>query len=130
MPHNSLSSLMIVVVEDHDDSPRALGLFLGQAGANVVLASNAVEAIDAIKNKRPSLVLSDIQLPGCDGFQLLRDIRALGSNAGGSVPVIAISGFLNQEDRTRILSAGFQGFLPKPFSPETLLETISTVLAD
>jgi CheY-like chemotaxis protein len=121
---------MIVVVEDHDDSPRALGLFLGQAGANVVLASNAVEAIDAIKNKRPSLVLSDIQLPGCDGFQLLREIRALGSNAGGSVPVIAISGFLNQEDRTRILSAGFQGFLPKPFSPETLLETISTVLAD
>jgi CheY-like chemotaxis protein len=74
-------------------------------------------------------VLSDIQMSNSDGFELLREIRALGPNAGGDVPVIAISGFIRQADRTRILDAGFQGFIPKPYTPERLLETILTVLA-
>jgi CheY-like chemotaxis protein len=130
MDHDSLSALTIVVVEDHDDSRRALGLFLGHLGAHVALASNAAEAIDKIKDARPNLVLSDIQLPDRNGFELLREIRALGSSGGGTVPVIALSGFLTGADRTRMLRAGFHGFLPKPFHPERLLETIQTVLAD
>ena len=70
MPPNRLSGLTIVVVEDHDDVRRYLGLFLEQLGANVVLARNAFEGLDAVKNNHPNLVLSDIKMPGVDSFEL------------------------------------------------------------
>jgi CheY-like chemotaxis protein len=64
-----------------------------------------------------------------DGFELLREIRALGPDEG-RVPVIAMTSLLAHADRTRILNAGFQGFLQKPFTPSKLLQTILTVLND
>ena len=67
-------------------------------------------------------------MPGRDGFALLSDIRALGPDAGGDVPVIAMTALVTQVDRTRILAAGFKAFLPKPFTPETLVKTILAVL--
>ena len=109
---------------------RYLGLFLDRMGANVVVARNAFEGLEAIKNNHPNLVLSDIKMPGMDGFELLREIRALGPNAGGSVPVIAMTAYVTHADRARILNAGFQGCLPKPFTPDKLVETILTVLND
>ena len=113
MPPNTLSGLTIVVVEDHDDSRRYLGLFLGRLGANVVVARDAVEGLEAIRNNHPNLVLSDIAMPGVDGFALLREIRALGPDAGGGVPFIALTALVAQAERTRILNAGFQACLPK-----------------
>jgi CheY-like chemotaxis protein len=128
IPANPFSDLTIIVVEDHDDARRYLGLFLGHLGANVLLARNASEGLDAIKNNFPDLVLSDINMPGMDGFELLREIRALGSDAGGSVPVIAMTALVTYADRAPILNAGFQVCLPKPFTPRKLKETILTVL--
>jgi CheY-like chemotaxis protein len=78
MSSSSLNDLAIVVVEDHDDARRYLDLFLGQLGAKVVVASNAFEGLRAIKNTLPNLVLSAIQMPGMDGYELLGNIRALG----------------------------------------------------
>jgi CheY-like chemotaxis protein len=130
MSPNRLSNLTIVVVEDHDDARRYLGLYLDRLGANVVVARNAFEGLEAIKNTHPNLVLSDIAMPGMDGFGLLREIRALGPDASGSVPVIAMTALVTHADRARILSAGFQAYLPKPFSPDKLVETILTVLND
>ena len=130
MSPNRLSNLTIVVVEDHDDARRYLGLFLDRLGANVVVARNAFEGLEAIKNNHPNLVVSDIKMPGMDGFELLREIRALGPDAGGSVPVIAMTAFVTHADRARILNAGFQACLPKPFTPDKLVETILTVLND
>jgi CheY-like chemotaxis protein len=89
-----------------------------------------LKAIEAIKNNRPNLVLSDISMPDRDGFDLLRDIRALGPDAGGSVPVVAMTALVSRRDRARMLDAGFQACLPKPFTVEELLETILTVLND
>jgi CheY-like chemotaxis protein len=129
MRPNRLSDLTIVVVEDHDDVRRYLGLFLERLGANVVLARNAFEGLDAIKSNRPDLVLSDIKMPGVDGFELLREIRALGPDEG-NVAVIAMTALLAQADRARVLNAGFQAFLQKPFTPGKLLQTILTVLND
>ena len=130
MPSDPLRDVVIVVVEDHDDARRYLGIYLRQLGAKVFEASNAVEGFQAIKNNHPSLVLSDIMMPGADGFELLRQIRGLGSDAGGSVPVIAMTALVGQEERTRILDAGFRACLPKPFTPDRLLSTILTVLKD
>ena len=128
MPPKPLTGLTIVVVEDHDDSRMYLGLFLRRLWANVVLARNAVEGLETIRNSHPILVVSDITLPGVDGFEFLREIRALGPDAGGSVPVIAMTALVVQADRSRILDAGFQAYLPKPFSPDRLVETILTVV--
>ena len=128
MSPNRLSNLTIVVVEDHDDTRRYLGLFLDRLGANVVLARNGVEGLEAIKRSRPNLILSDIKMPGRDGYELLREIRALGSDAGGSVPVIAMTALITHADRARVLNAGFQACLPKPFTPAKLVETVLTVL--
>ena len=129
MSPSRFSNITIVVVEDHDDARRYLGLFLDGMGANVVLARNGFEGLESIKNNHPNLVLSDIKMPGMDGFELLRKIRALGPDAGGSVPVIAMTAYGRHADRARILNAGFQGCLPKPFTPDKLVETILTVLA-
>jgi CheY-like chemotaxis protein len=122
------SDLTIVIVEDHDDARRYLGLFLGNLGANVLLARDAFEGFDAIKNNFPNLVLSDINMPGKDGFELLRELRALGSNGGCSVPVIAMTALVTHADGARMLNAGFQACLAKPFTPDNLVKTILAVL--
>jgi CheY-like chemotaxis protein len=130
MSSNRLSNLTIVVVEDHDDARTSLGLFLKYSGANVVLAKNAFEGIEAVKNSRPNIVLSDISMPDRDGWGLLRDIRALGPHAGGGVPVVAMTALVTRADRGRVLDAGFQACLPKPFSVEDLVETILSFAND
>jgi CheY-like chemotaxis protein len=127
MSSSRLSNLTIVVVEDHRDTRMFLGIFLDHLGAKVVMTGNAVEGLAAVKTYHPNLVLSDISMPGRDGFGLLSDIRDLEVDAGGNVPVIAMTTFV---DRSRILKAGFKGFLSKPFSPETLVEAILTALND
>ena len=127
---NRLSNLTIVVVEDHDDSRRFVGLFLDRLGATVVLASNGFEGLEATKNSRPNVVVSDIQMPGMNGFELLRAIRAFGPDAGGNVPVIAMTAFVTYGDRARLLNAGFQACLLKPFTPDKLSEAILAVLND
>jgi CheY-like chemotaxis protein len=128
MSHNRFSNLTIVVVEDDDDMRGYLGAFLSRLGAKVVAARNALEGVEAVKTYRPNIVLSDIVIPGRDGFDLLGDIRSLGPDAGGNVPVIAMSALVIDADRARILNAGFQACLPKPFGPTKLVETILTVL--
>ena len=100
------------------------------AWCEVVLARNGFEGLEATKNSHPNLVVSDIQMPGMNGFELLREIRAFGPEAGGGVPVIAMTAFVTYADRARILNAGFQACLPKPFTPDKLSEAILTVLND
>ena len=128
MPPKPLSDLMIVIVEDHDDTRKSIGSYLDGLGANVIEARNAFEGLEVIKNNRPDLVLCDIQMPGGDGFELVRGIRLLESDSGGSVPVIAMTAFLRPADRARIINAGFQACLSKPFTPNRLVETILTLL--
>jgi CheY-like chemotaxis protein len=123
-----LSHITIVVVDDNSDVRRFVGAFLAHLGAEIAVAQSALEGLEAIKTHRPDLVLSDISMPGRDGFDLLKDIRALAPDAGGSVPVIAMTALVNHLDGARFLTAGFQAFLPKPFNPDKLVEIIQTVL--
>jgi CheY-like chemotaxis protein len=129
MPPN-LSNITIIVVEDDNAIRRYVGAFLERSGANVVSARNGREGLEAIKNNHPNMVLSDIKMPEMDGFGLMREIRALGLDAGGSVPVVAMTACPIQGERASILDAGFQACLPKPFTPDKLLETILAVLND
>jgi CheY-like chemotaxis protein len=126
----SLNNLTIIVVEDDNEVRKHVGAFLDRSGAKVVVARNGTEGLEAVKNSHPNMVLSDIKMPGMDGFGLLREIRALGPDTGGSVSVIAMTPLITQGERASMLYAGFQACLPKPFTPDSLLETILTVLND
>jgi CheY-like chemotaxis protein len=128
MSPDCLADLKIVLVEDHDDARRYLELFLSDLGAKVVVARNGHEGLKAVKDSSPDLVLSDIKMPGMDGLELLDEIRALGSDAANSVPVIAMSAYFSRTDGDRINRAHFRACLPKPFTPDKLVETILGVL--
>lgn len=127
MTLNRLKNITIVVVEDDEDTRMYLSIFLGQFGANVA-AEDALKGLAAVKTCKPNLVVSDITMPGRDGFGLLRDIRALGPDAGGSIPVVAMTALVTHVDRARILHAGFQAYVPKPSNPDELVKAILTVL--
>jgi CheY-like chemotaxis protein len=129
LPAN-LRNLTIIVVEDDNDVRRHVGAFLVRSGAKVVVAKNGLEGLEAIKNNAPNMVLSDLKMPVMGGFGLLREIRALGPEAGGSVPVIAMTACVVKGENTSLIDAGFQACLPKPFTPDKLLETILAVLED
>ena len=130
MSPNRLSKLTIVLVDDSPDVRRHVSAYLSHLGVNVAVAENAIEGLQAVKTYCPNLVLSDISMPGRDGFELLCDIQALEPDGRSRVPVIAMTALVTLVDRARILSAGFKTFLPKPFTPETLVKTILRTLDD
>src|SRR6266481_6107883 len=107
MPPKILSGVTIVIVEDHDDVRSVLAQFLRQQGARVIGCSNAYNALGAVVQEHPDLVLSDIGLPDGDGFQLLQGIRSLRPEIGGNTPVIAMSALGATTTNHRALAAGF-----------------------
>ena len=124
----SLHNRTIVIVEDHDDTRYFLARFLANQGAHVFASPDAASALQTVLNQRPDVVLSDICLPDRDGFQLLRDIRALGPENGGTVPVIAMTAYGVIADEYQTAAAGFQKHLGKPFGPDELLEAVQKML--
>ena len=101
---------------------------MSDLGAKVVVARNGHEGLKTVKDSSPDLVLSDIKMPGMDGLELLDEIRALGPDAANSVPVFAMSAHFSRTDGDRINRAHFRACLPKPFTPDKLVETILGVL--
>jgi CheY-like chemotaxis protein len=124
----ALHDKLIVLVEDHDDFRYFVSEFLIRHGATVMASSGAPEALRLVEQYRPSVVLTDIGLPGRNGFQLLQDIRALDPLKGGTVPVIAMTAFGQIVDRRRTIAAGFQSYLAKPFRPDELLEAVKSLI--
>ena len=125
---SSRLSCTIIVVEDHDGARTHGGSFLRSLGAKVILAKDGIEGLDAVKKHHPDLVITDLQMPRMDGFQLLHEIRRLKSSVGGSVPVIAMTAFATVLESARGMGAGFQGWMQKPFTREKLVATILAVL--
>ena len=123
-----LDNLRIVVVDDHKEVRSVLAHFLSGLGAIVGECENADDALRLVPRLRPDLVLSDIAMPGKDGFELLREIRSLDSSSGGEVPVVAITGLSRPLDKMWVPTAGFDAVLLKPFTPEALLRVIDGLL--
>jgi two-component system CheB/CheR fusion protein len=123
----ALQNTTIVIVEDHSEIRFPIAVFLKRLGAKVFTASDASEGLWTIRATRPNVVLVDIQLPDQDGYELLRDIRAV-EGEGSRVPVIAMTAYPLTFGRTSTLGAGFQEQLIKPFSPGDLLRVIESVL--
>ena len=114
--------LRVLVVDDAPDVTELLALLMSHAGYEVATAFSATEAFDAARAGRFDAVISDIGMPGMNGYQLAEALRALPGYR--STPLIAVTGFTHIEDRERAHRAGFDLFLHKPINPSDLLDAV------
>jgi CheY-like chemotaxis protein len=120
-----LRGLRVLVVDDDEDSNTVVGTLLRTRGASVQTACSVSDALAIAESWRPDVVVSDIAMPGEDGIMLL---RALQDRCGaiGSVPAIALTAYGSGADRRRLLDAGFQAHVAKPFDPVHLAAVVET----
>jgi CheY-like chemotaxis protein len=124
----ALTGLHILVVDDESETRDLLGYVLEQCGCQLVLAANAREALDALRDAKFDVLVSDIGMPEVDGYALIRSIRALPATQGGLIPAVALTAYARSEDRTMALRAGFDVHLTKPIDPAELLVVIATLV--
>ena len=122
-----LSGVRVLFVEDDADSRMLIRRLLKDAGAEVLETERAAEALGALADFKPHVLLSDLGMPTMDGYALIREIRAQ-NGSFQQLPAIALTAFARAEDRRRCLLAGFQMHLSKPVSRKELIESIATVL--
>lgn len=124
-PH--LRGLHVLVVDDDNDARQLVASILEDCGCRTTLAQSAQEAMTKLTDEVPDLLLSDIGMPGEDGYELIRKVRALPTAKGGDIPAAAITAFARPEDRRRMLNAGYSIHLPKPVEPAELVAVVSTL---
>ncbi|RMF48316.1 MAG: response regulator [Deltaproteobacteria bacterium] len=112
----------VLIIEDNADNARILTYALERAGLRVRHARTGEDGLDQIRARRPDLVVMDIGLPGIDGIETTRRLRAFEPK----LPVVAITSFAMKGDREQVLAAGCNGYLEKPFDPITVVENILT----
>lgn len=112
-----------LVVDDSRDVTEMLAMFLRHAGYEAVLAFSALEALDVARTGEFDIIVSDIGMPGMNGYELAVALRELPGCR--TTPMIAVTGFSAYEDRGRALQSGFNEHLTKPINPQTLLELIA-----
>jgi signal transduction histidine kinase/ActR/RegA family two-component response regulator len=120
-----LAGVRVLVVDDEQDTRRLISTVIAQSGAEVTACASAGEALEALKTWRPHILLSDIGMPGEDGYALIKQVRALPPERGGRTPAAALTAYARDEDRGRALAAGYQLHIAKPFNPRELLAAVS-----
>jgi CheY-like chemotaxis protein len=126
----NLGGLRILVVDDEADARDLLAIRLRQYGADVITASSAEAAMGALAQEgpRPDLIVSDIAMPGEDGYSLMRRVRALDPEQGGRIPAIAVTAYSRTEDRVQAMTAGFQMHISKPVNASELAHAITSII--
>lgn len=124
----SLSGLKIVVVDDEPDSRDFVAFVLEQAGAEIVALSSASEVLRSILHIQPDLLVSDIGMPGIDGYMLIESIRTQLPAPASQVCAIALTAYAGEANERQVLNAGFQRHLSKPIDPAELLATVSQLV--
>lgn len=125
----NLAGLRILVVDDDIDTDELLTVMLEDLGASVTAVTSAGEALEIIAKSPPDLLLSDIGMPGIDGYMFIRLIRAMPPEKGGQIPAIALTAYAGELNQKKALAAGFQMHLAKPVEIEELLKITAEILA-
>ncbi|MGQ4648306.1 response regulator [Lyngbya aestuarii] len=120
-----VKGLRLLIVDDNSDSRELLTLLFEEEGAEVIAVKSASEAIEVLEHIQPDILLSDILMPGEDGYSLIRKVRKRELERGGEIPAIAVTVAARTEDRARALSAGFHSHISKPLNLECLLATVA-----
>lgn len=115
-----LQGVRVLVVDDEPDSNAAVQAVLVRCGAEVRVAASAQQALEIFGRWRPDVLVSDIGMPGEDGYSLIAKVRGRAPEAGGDVPALAVTAYARGEDGVRTLAAGFQAHLAKPIEPSEL----------
>jgi CheY-like chemotaxis protein len=122
---DSLRGLKVLVVDDDAEAHEPIRRVLEDYGAEVVAVRSATAALDAIPQHLPDVIVSDIGMPGRDGYDLIRAIRALPRHRGGAIPAIALTGFGTAEERARALNAGYMNHFAKPIEATVLVAVVA-----
>ena len=125
---SSIGGRRVLLVDDDADSRELLELVFSRKGAVVQTARSVPEALERMAEVVPELIVSDIGMPGEDGYSFMRKVRALSREQGGLVPSIALTGFAREDDADRVRDAGFHAHMPKPVEPKNLLALVEQLL--
>ena len=121
-----LMGLRALVVDDEPDSNDAVSMILSSAGAEVRVAASVRGAMEELDHWAPSVIVSDIGMPGEDGYELVRRVRALESGLA-AIPAVALTAYAASVDRIRVFSSGFQAHVTKPIEPAELVAVVQSV---
>jgi PAS domain S-box-containing protein len=123
-----LQGVHIMIVDDEPDTREILRLLMGQLGADVRVCASSNEAMGVMSDWNPDVIVSDIEMPDEDGYELIRKVRRLeAENGGRTVPAVALTAYGRVEDRLRALSAGYQIHMAKPAEPNELAHVIASL---
>ena len=122
-----LAGLRVLVVDDDLDTREVVGEILRAARVEVELASTLPEALEAFSRSRFDVLVSDIAMPGGDGYDLIRRVRALPADRGGATPAVALTAYVGRENRLRARKEGFQRHVAKPIEPGGLISALAEV---
>ncbi|NWF74320.1 MAG: response regulator [Nitrospirae bacterium] len=117
----------ILMIEDHEDNRRILRDLLTSKGYDVIEAENGIDGVSAAETYRPDLILMDIQLPGIDGYEATRRIKA--NSETRKIPIIAVTSYALSGDDVKAFEAGCDAYVAKPFSPRDILSKIQGYFA-
>ena len=129
-PGHDLTGLRVLVVDDEPDAREVMAEILRRCGATVAAAEGTADALDLFRRDRPDVLVSDIAMPGDDGYALIRRVRGLTMAEGGATPAIALTAYARDEDRRRALDAGFHNHLIKPVEPADLVAAVAEAASD
>jgi CheY-like chemotaxis protein len=124
-----LSGIRVLVVDDEPDTCEVLKIMIEQYGGEVKTCASSAEALETLTHWQPDVLISDIEMPGEDGYNLIEKVRSLEPEQGGNVPALALTAYARVDDRLRALSAGYQMHLAKPAEPVELTTVITSLAA-
>jgi signal transduction histidine kinase len=119
-----LDGVHVLVMEDEPDTRDLVSTVLSHSGAQVTAVPSTAEALDALDRLRPDVLVSDIGVPGEDGYSLVRKVRAREPERGGLMPALALTAYARAEDRVQAMAAGFQMHVAKPVDPAELVAAV------
>jgi PAS domain S-box-containing protein len=122
------AGVTIVAIDDDEDARDLMGTTLSTYGAKVIVAASVSEGLDAVRRHQPDLILTDLAMPGEDGYAFIRKLRHLEPAHLRQTPAVALTAYVRREDRARLLAAGYQAHLAKPFDLDELRITAAALL--
>lgn len=128
-PVQEIAGVRVLVVDDERDSRELVKRLLEEAHAIPTAVGSAAEAFQLLEELRPDVLISDIGMPGEDGYSLIRRVRALGPERGGLTPAVAVTAYARAEDRVNAIRSGFQHHLSKPIEPAELIAIVGSLAA-
>lgn len=128
-PNRALEGVRVLIVDDDTDASGMLMFALNLSGAEARTTSSVAEALRSLDERLPDVLLADINMPGEDGYSLIRQLRERSADTGGSLPAVALTAMARPEDSERALSSGFDLHIPKPIDIDDLVRSVRSLAA-